>query len=185
MLIVVAGPSGVGKGTIIRELLARDPRLWLSVSATTRDRRPGEEHGREYWFLTSEEFAARADAGEFLEEFTVYGARYGTPRRPIDEHLAAGDDVVLEVDVQGARAVRASHPDALLVFVAPPSRAVQRARLLGRDPGADRSALERRLDEAEAEEREAADFEVVVVNDDLSRAVDEVAAILRGRRDTP
>lgn len=185
MLIVVAGPSGVGKGTIIRELLARDPRLWLSVSATTRARRAGEEHGREYFFLTPEEFAAAAEAGEFLEEFGVYGARYGTPRAPIEEHLAAGDDVVLEVDVQGARAVRAAHPGAVLVFVAPPSREVQRARLLGRDPDADVAELERRIDEAEAEERAAADFDAIVVNDDLSRAVDEVAAILQARRDTP
>ena len=185
MLIVIAGPSGVGKGTIIRELLARDRRLWLSISATTRARRSGEEHGREYWFRTPEEFAAHAEAGEFLEEFAVYGARYGTPRTPIEEHLAAGDDVVLEIDVQGARAVRAAYPDALLVFVAPPTRLVQRDRLLGRDPDADVVALERRLDQAEAEEREAADFDAIVVNDDLSRAVDEVAAILRGRRDTP
>lgn len=185
MLIVVAGPSGVGKGTIIRALLERDPRLWLSVSATTRPRRPGEEQGREYWFLTPEEFAARAESGEFLEEFTVYGARYGTPRGPVEEHLAAGDDVVLEVDVQGARAVRAAYPDALLVFVAPPSREVQRARLLGRDPDADREALERRLDQAEAEEGRAGDFDAIVVNDDLSRAVAEVAAILQARRETP
>jgi len=183
VLIVVAGPSGAGKGTVIRELLAREPRLWLSVSATTRAMRPGEEHGREYWFLTPDEFAAQADAGEFLEEFAVYDARYGTPRGPIDAHLAAGDDVVLELDVQGAAAVRSAYPDALLVFVAPPSREVQRARLLGRDPGADREALERRLDQAEAEERRAADFDAVVVNDDLARAVDTVAGILRDRRE--
>lgn len=182
MLVVVSGPSGVGKGTIIRELLARDPRLWLSVSATTRPPRPGEEHGRDYWFVSEAEFDRRVAAGEFLEWFEVYGARYGTPRGPVEEHLAAGDDVVVEVDVQGARAIRAAYPDALLVFVRPPSREVQRARLLTRDPHADPAALERRLDEAEAEEREADAFDVVVVNDDLSRAVDEVAAILQDRR---
>lgn len=182
MLIVVAGPSGVGKGTVIRELLATDPRLWLSVSATTRPLRPGEHHGREYWFLTADEFADRAAAGEFLEEFAVYDARYGTPRGPIDEHLATGDDVVLELDVQGARAVREAFPDALLVFVAPPSREVQRRRLLGRDPDADRAALERRLDQAEAEERQAADFDEIVVNDDLSETVQVVAGILQARR---
>ncbi len=185
MLVVVAGPSGVGKGTIIRELLARDSRLWLSISTTTRPMRSGEQEGREYFFVTAERFAALAAAGEFLEEFHVYDARYGTPRTPIEEHLAAGDDVVLEIDVQGARAVKAAYPDAVLVFVAPPSRAVQRQRLLGRDPGADRAALERRLDQAEAEEREAVDFDAVVVNDDLSRAVDEVAAILEARRTSP
>lgn len=183
MLIVVAGPSGAGKGTIIRELLAGDPGLWLSVSATTRAMRPGEVHGREYWFCTPEEFAARAAAGDFLEEFAVYDARYGTPRGPIDERLAAGSDVVLELDVQGAGAIRAAYPDALLVFVAPPSREVQRARLLARDPTADPGALERRLDQAEAEEAAAADFDAVVVNDDLTRAVATVAGILRDRRE--
>lgn len=182
MLVVIAGPSGVGKGTIIRAMQDRDPRLWLSVSATTRPRRPGEEDGREYRFLTPAAFDAMDAAGDFLEAFDVYDARYGSPRAPIEAHLAKGDDVVLEIDVQGARAVRAHYPDALLVFVAPPSREVQRARLLGRDPGADRAALERRLDVAEAEERETGDFDAVVVNDDLSRAVDEVAAIVEARR---
>jgi len=182
VLLVVAGPSGVGKGTIVSALLARDPRLWLSISATTRVPRDGEADGREYWFLTPDEFARRADAGGFLEAFEVYGARYGTPRAPIEEHLAAGDDVVLEIDVQGARAVRAAFPDALLVFVRTPSREVQRARLLARDPGADPAALEARLDRAEQEEREAVDFDAVVVNDVLSQAVEEVAAIVAARR---
>jgi guanylate kinase len=182
VLVVIAGPSGVGKGTLIRELAARDPRLWLSVSATTRAPRPNEENGREYWFLDDDEFASREAAGGFVEAFGVYGARYGTPREPLEAQLAAGRDVVLEIDVQGARAIRAQYPDALLVFVRPPSRDVQRDRLLARDPGADRAALERRLDEAETEEREASDFDAVVVNDDLSRAVDEVAAILQARR---
>jgi guanylate kinase len=182
VLVVIAGPSGVGKGTVIRELVARDPRLWLSVSATTRAPRPGEENGREYWFLDHDEFASREAAGGFVEAFGVYGSRYGTPRQPLEAQVAAGRDVVLEVDVQGALAIRAQYPDALLVFVRPPSREVQRDRLLARDPDADRAALERRLDEAEAEEREAEDFDAVVVNDDLSRAVAEVAAILQARR---
>jgi guanylate kinase len=113
----------------------------------------------------------------------VYDDLKGTPKAPVDERLAAGDDVLLELDVQGARAVKAVRPDAVLVFVKPPSREEQRARLFARDPEADADALERRLDEAEAEEREASDFDAIVVNDDLSRAVDEVAAILRARRD--
>jgi guanylate kinase len=182
VLVVIAGPSGVGKGTLIRALVEQDPRLWVSISATTRAKREAERHGREYWFLSPEAFDAEAAAGEFLEQFEVYDARYGTPRAPIEQHVAAGDDVVFELDVQGARAIRAAYPDALLIFVAPPSRAVQRERLLGRDPQADRAGLERRLDQAETEEREAADFDAVVVNDDLSRAVAEVAAIVNARR---
>jgi guanylate kinase len=182
VLAVIAGPSGVGKGTIIQRLRERDPRWWVSVSATTRPRRPAEVDGREYYFLDDAEFSSREAEGAFLESFDVYGAKYGTPRDPIERHLAAGDDILLEIDVQGARAVRAAYPDAVLVFVRPPSRAEQRTRLLARDPAADRAALERRLDEAEAEEAEAADFDAVVVNDDLSRAVDEVAAILKARR---
>lgn len=183
MLVVIAGPSGVGKGTIVRRLLERDPRLWFSVSLNTRAPRPGEVHGVDYWFVDRDEFLRLRDAGGLLEWFQVYDDLKGTPRGPVEEHLAAGDDVVLELDVQGARAVREAFPDAVLVFVKPPSREVQRARLFARDPHAAPDVLERRLDQAEAEEAQAGDFDAVVVNDDLSRAVDEVAAILQARRD--
>jgi len=183
LLLVVAGPSGVGKGTIVARLRELSPELWESVSYTTRPRRPTEVDGVDYCFVTREEFESLRDAGGFLEWFEVFGDLKGTPRGPVAEHLAAGDDVLLELDVQGARAVKAAYPDAVLVFVKPPSRAEQRDRLFARDPGADPHALERRLDQAEAEEREASDFDAVVVNDVLSRAVDEVAAILRARRD--
>ena len=183
MLIVIAGPSGVGKGSIVRALLDREPGLWFSVSMNTRRQRPGEVDGVDYWFVDRAEFERIRDEGGFLEWFEVYDDLKGTPRAPIDEHLDAGQDVLLELDVQGARAVKAAYPDALLVFVKPPSREEQRDRLFARDPEADPDALERRLDEAEAEERAASDFDAVVVNDDLSRAVDEVAAILRGRRE--
>ena len=183
MLIVLAGPSGVGKGSIVRGLLERDPTLWFSVSMNTRAPRPGEQDGVDYWFVSRAEFERIRDEGGFLEWFEVYDDLKGTPRAPVDEHRAAGDDVLLELDVQGARAVKVAYPDAVLVFVKPPSREEQRARLFDRDPGADADALERRLDEAEAEEREASDFDAVVVNDVLSRAVDEVAAILQARRD--
>jgi guanylate kinase len=182
VIVVIAGPSGVGKGTLIRALLAADPRLWFSVSMNTRAPRTGEVHGVVYLFCDRAEFERVRDAGGFLEWFPVYDDLKGTRLRPLEEHLAAGDDVVLEVDVQGARAIRARYPDALLLFVKPPSRAAQRARLFARDPEAAPDALERRLDEAEAEEREAADFDAVIVNDDLSRAVAEVAAILKARR---
>ena len=185
MLLVIAGPSGVGKGSIVRALLARDPRLWFSVSLNTRAPRPGEVDGVDCRFVDRSEFERLRDEGGLLEWFQVYDDLKGTPRGPVEEHLAAGDDVVLELDVQGARAVRAQFPDAVLVFVAPPSREVQRERLFARDPHVDPASLERRLDQAADEERHAADFDAVVVNDDLSRAVAEVAAILRARRETP
>lgn len=185
MLIVIAGPSGVGKGSIVRALRDRFPHLWFSVSLNTRAPRPGEVDGVDYWFVDHDEFVRLRDAGGLLEWFQVYDDMKGTPKAPVEAALAAGDDVILELDVQGAKAVRALFPDALLVFVTPPGRAAQRERLFARDPHIDPAVLERRLDQAEAEEAQAGDFDVVVVNDDLSRAVDEVAAILQARREAP
>jgi guanylate kinase len=156
--------------------------LWFSVSATDRAPRPGEVDGRDYHFVSTETFEAmRADNG-FLEWFEVYGDLKGTPRRPIEDHLAAGDDVLVEVDVHGAIAIRDQLPDAYIVFVTAPSRAVQRQRLLDRDPSADPAALERRLDETDAEERLAGDFDAAVVNDDVPHAVDQIVALLDTRR---
>jgi guanylate kinase len=185
VLLVIAGPSGVGKGTIVRRLLERDPNLWFSVSATDRARRPGEEHGRDYLFVSRDEFERMRDADGFLEWFEVFGDLKGTPRAPIEERLNGGGDVLVEVDVQGALAIREAYPDAVLVFVKPPSREIQRARLLGRDPGADAGALEARLAEAKAEEAHAPRFDAVVVNDELERAVDEIEALLGDRRGMP
>jgi guanylate kinase len=182
----------VGKGTIVAELLARDPSIWYSVSATTRAPRPGEQEGVDYRFLSRAEFEAIRDAGGFLEWFEVFGDLKGTPRAPVEEQLAAGRDVLLEIDVQGALAVREVFPDAVLVFVRPPSREVQRERLLRRDlgdrnhPDPDAEAqVERRLAGAEAEEALADRFDAVVVNDRLDRAVDQVAAILAASRTSP
>ena len=179
---MIAGPSGVGKGTIVRRLLEQHPSMWLSVSATTRPPRKGEVDGREYVFLTPEEFEARHAAGDFLEAFEVFDARYGTPRRPVEEHLAAGNDVVLEIDVQGALAVNGLFPDAALVFIKPPSPEVLRERLLARDPTADAAELERRLAEADDEEALAGSFDLKVVNDEVDRAVDEIERFLDNRR---
>jgi guanylate kinase len=182
VLLVIAGPSGVGKGTIVRRLLELDPSIWVSVSATTRSPRAGEVDGREYWFLDPDEFQRRADAGGFLESFPVFGARYGTPREPVEARLAAGVDVLAEVDVHGALAIRAAFPEALLVFIKPPSREVLRTRLLTRDPSADPDELEGRLAEADAEEALAASFDRIVVNDDLDRAAHETHALLQAGR---
>ena len=181
VLLVLAGPSGVGKGAIGKQLLARDPTLAWSVSATTRLPRPGEVEGVDYHFVSREEFERLRDAGGFLESFEVYGQLKGTPRAPIEARLAAGGDVLVEIDVQGAMAVRREIPEALLVFVRAPSRAVQQTRLAERAADDD-DQLARRLAQAEAEEALASQFDAVVVNADLDTAVAEVAATLEARR---
>lgn len=185
LLVVVSGPSGAGKGTIVRRLLELYPDLRFSVSMTTRAPRPGEVNGREYHFVTRDQFLRVREAGGFLEWFEVYGDLKGTPRDAVERELAAGNDVLLELDVNGAMSVKRQFPDALLIFVKPPSREAQRARYLERhrdDPRFDPADLERRLREADREEQLADRFDAVVVNDDLDRAVQEVAAILAGRR---
>jgi guanylate kinase len=179
VLLVVAGPSGVGKGSIVARLRRQFPDLWESVSYTSRSARPTEVEGQDYCFVSREEFEALRDRGGFLEWFEVFGDLKGTPRGPVDEHLAAGDDVLLEVDVQGALKVREQFPEAVLVFVRPPSPAELRRRLVSR--GTESSeALDRRLAAAAAEEARAPEFDHVVVNDDLERVVAEVAGILSG-----
>lgn len=172
----------MGKGTIVRRLLDAEPQAWFSVSLTDRAPRTGEVEGRDYFFVSREEFERLRDEGGLLEWFEVFGDLKGTPRGPVEEHLAAGDDVIVEVDVQGALAVRDAFPEAALVFIRPPSRDVQRERLFARDPSADPADLERRLDHAEAEESLADRFDAVVVNDDADRAVDEIRAFLEQRR---
>ena len=191
VLLVVAGPSGTGKGSLIRRLRAADPNLWFSVSATNRGRRADEVDGEDYLFLSTDEFERMRDAGDFLEWFEVFGDLKGTPRGPIDEHLSAGDDVVVEVDVQGALAIRDSFPDAFLVFVKPrPVRFSATACTRGRRREASRSGtpvdaevLRRRLVEADAEEALADQFDAVVVNDDLDRALAELSGLLEARRE--
>ncbi len=149
---------------------------------TNRPPRPGEVDGRDYHFISTEEFEALRDEGGLLESFEVYGDLKGTPRAPIEERLATGEDVLVEVDVNGARAIRDALPDAFIVFVRPPSRAAQTARLRARDPGASDETLAGRLAEAEAEEAQAGAFDAVVVNDDVARAVGELEALLATRR---
>jgi guanylate kinase len=174
-ILVITGPSGVGKGTLIRLLLDRFPTMALSVSATTRPPRPGEEDGVDYQFLTPEEFQRRVDAGEFLESAEYAGHRYGTLRSELER-----DDVnplVLEIEVQGARQVRERVPEAVSVFIAPPSPDALRERLVGR--GSDSpEQVERRLAVAEEELEAKNEFDHVVVNDDLSRAVQELSDLV-------
>jgi len=184
VLLVLAGTSGAGKGTVGARLREAEPGLGWSVSWTTRPPRPGEVDGVDYHFVTRDEFARLRDAGGFLEWFEVYGDLKGTPREFVLDELAAGRDVLLEVDVQGALAVQAACPEALLVFVVAPSRDEQARRLRGRGTDDD-AAVARRLERAAEEERIGrADFDAVVVNDEVDRAVSEIAGILADRRPT-
>jgi guanylate kinase len=177
-VFVITGPSGVGKGTLIRGLLERVPGLELSVSATTRKPRPGERDGVDYHFLSPEEFERRVNAGEFLEHATYSGNRYGTLRSEIERRVQAGAPVVLEIEVQGARQVRSAMPESVAVFIAPPSREALRARLIGR--GTDTpEQVDERMRTAERELEAQPEFAHVVVNDRLERATDELAAIVR------
>jgi guanylate kinase len=170
---VVTGPSGVGKGTLIAHLLERVPGLELSVSATTRKPRPGEVDGRDYHFLSPEEFDERARRGEFVEHAVYAGKRYGTLRSEL-ERPARG--IVLEIDLQGARQVREALPEATQVFIAPPSLEDLRRRLEGRASD-DPEQIEERLRVAPQELAAQEEFSRVVVNDDLERAVDELAEL--------
>lgn len=178
---MLAGPSGAGKGTVGRALLARVPQLEWSVSATTRAPRPGERDGVDYHFMTRGDFERLRDDDGLLEWFEVYGQLKGTPRAPVEAALAAGRDILLEVDVQGALAVRERHPEALLVFLVAPDARTQESRLRARGTD-DEEQLRVRLATARAEEAMADRFDAVVVNDDVERAAAEVAAILDARR---
>ena len=177
-LTVLAGPTAVGKGTVSADVRDRYPQVWLSVSATTRRPRPGEVDGVHYRFVSDDEFDRMVADGELLEWALVHGRhRYGTPRRPVLERLAAGRPVLLEIDLQGARAVRAAMPEAHFVFLAPPSWDELVRRLVGRGTeGA--QERERRLTTARVELAAEEEFDHVIVNDDVHRATDELIAAM-------
>jgi guanylate kinase len=181
-VFVITGPSGVGKGTLIRGLMERLPQLELSVSATTRSPRPGEREGVDYHFLSPEEFERRVAAGDFVEHADYAGRRYGTLRSELDRRVGAGAPVVLEIEVQGARQVREAMPEAVQVFIAPPSLEALRTRLVGRGTD-DQQEVERRLQVAERELAAQSEFGHVVVNDRLEEALDELVRVVRTNLD--
>lgn len=177
-VFVITGPSGVGKGTLIKKLLQRVPGLELSISATTREPREGEVDGREYHFLSAEEFERRVAERDFLEFAAYSGNHYGTLRSEVDRRLGEGHSVLLEIEVQGAQQVRAAKPDSIQIFIAPPDPVVLRERLL--DRGTDSpQAIDSRLEVAKQELAAQGDFAHLVVNDELERAAAELEGIVR------
>jgi len=176
-VIIISGPSGAGKGTLIERILQRLPHLCVAVSATTRGMRPGEVDGEDYHFLSQDEFSRRVDAGEFLEHVTYAGNRYGTLRSEVDRQLGAGRSVVLEIELRGARAVRERLPDAVSVFIEPPSLEELVRRLRSRNTEAD-ADIEARLAESRIELQAMEEFDHKVLNDDVDAASDELERIV-------
>ncbi|MGH3329772.1 MAG: guanylate kinase [Nocardioidaceae bacterium] len=178
-LTVLAGPTAVGKGTVAADIRRNHPEVWISVSVTTRTPRPGEVHGRHYWFVTEAEFDDLVARGELLEWAVVHGsARYGTPRKPVEEALAAGRPALLEIDLQGARQVRQSMADAFFVFLAPPSWEELVRRLVGRGTEGEEERT-RRLETAKEELAAESEFDVTVVNTEVHAASEELVALMR------
>jgi guanylate kinase len=177
-LTVLTGPSGVGKSTVVARLRATHPEIWQSVSLTTRPGRPGEVPGVHYYFSDDQEFDRAVAAGELLEWAEFAGHRYGTPRGPVMERLAMAEPVLLEIELDGARQVRAAMPDALLVFLAPPSWEVLARRLAGRGTE-DELVIARRLARAQVELAAAKEFDVTLVNDDVMEVCERLVGLMR------
>jgi guanylate kinase len=179
-VVIVSGPSGVGKSTICKEVINRVDNVCLSVSVTTRPKAETEVDGEDYWFISKEEFEQRIDKGLLLEYAEVFGNLYGTPREKVEEALEAGKTVILEIDVQGAKQVRLVYPDAVMIFILPPSQKELAQRLGGRGRE-DSEAAEERLDDAGTEIAAAWQYyRHMVINADLEQAVSEVIEIIEG-----
>lgn len=180
-LFIISGPSGAGKGTLVDRLVARVPRLWVSVSATTRAPRPGEVPGEDYIFLTPEEFQRHIDEGDFLEWAEVHGNRYGTLRSAVEEHLAEGVDVILEIDPQGASQVKEQIPESVLVFITAPSLSELERRIRHRGAETDEQ-VRTRLETAQKELLLVGTYDHVVQNDDVALATERLAGIVESHR---
>jgi guanylate kinase len=176
-LYVISGPSGAGKGTVVRGLLERRPDMVLSVSATTRPARPGERNGVHYLFIPRTEFAAKRERGEFLEWAEVYGNFYGTPRAPVENALATGRDVIAELDIQGAQSVKRAKPDAVLIFIEPPSFEDLVLRLRGRGTD-DPETISKRVRAAYEEVKNKGQYDHIIVNERVEDAVEQLVRIL-------
>ena len=180
-LFIVAAPSGAGKSTLVNALLAEEPGIKLSISSTTRAPRPGETHGKEYFFTSADDFVARAEAGEFLEWAEVHGNYYGTSRLIVEHEMKAGTDILLEIDWQGARQVRKQFPTAAGIFILPPSIAALEERLYKR--GQDEPhVITKRLLAAGGEIAHAPEFEYAIINEEFNVALSEMRAIVRATR---
>ncbi|HVY83341.1 MAG TPA: guanylate kinase [Steroidobacteraceae bacterium] len=178
-LFVIAAPSGAGKTSLVKALLERRPELRLSISHTTRKMRPTEQPGREYYFVSVDEFRERIARGEFLEHAQVFDNYYGTGRAPVEEQLAQGHDVILEIDWQGAQQVRRAMPACVSIFILPPSRRALEERLRNRQTDSD-EVIERRLRDAVGDMSHYNEFDYVVVNDSFERAVSDLSRIIAG-----
>ena len=178
-LFVISGPSGAGKGTVVKEVLRRKPDTHLSVSVTTRPARPHERNGIDYRFLPVREFLGMRDRGEFLESAEVYGNFYGTPRLPVESATSVGKNVICELDIQGALAVKRARPDAVLIFIEPPSLDDLFLRLRGRGTE-DAESMSKRMRSAYEELKNKGVYDHIVINDDVSRAADHVVRIIEG-----
>lgn len=180
-LFVVSAPSGTGKDTVVRELLAKHPELGFSVSATTRKPRPGEQEGVDYYFVSPERFSEMIERNEFLEYAEYTSASYGTPAGPVDEALEAGRDMILVIEMTGARWVQVKRPDAVLIFLVPPSFEELERRLRGRGTETEEQ-IAARMQKARTEVAQMGGYDYIVINDELSDAVADVEAIVRAER---
>jgi guanylate kinase len=178
-LFVISAPSGAGKTSLVRALMEREPTLRFSISYTTRPQRPTETHGRDYFFVTGAEFEGMAGRGEFLEHARVFDHRYGTAREQVEASLAAGQDLILEIDWQGARQIRQAMPECISIFILPPSRAELERRLRSRATDTD-EVIRRRLRDAASDMTHWDEFDHVVVNDDFEAALETLLGIVRG-----
>ncbi len=181
MLLVVSAPSGAGKTTIVKEILKAYPNFGFSVSATTRSKRPGEVDGKDYFFLPRSEFEKKIAAGELVEHEEIYSNYYGTLKSEVEKALSNGKDIVFDVDVNGGLSIKNKFPEAVLIFIKPPSIETLRNRLKGRGSETDEQ-IDRRMERVEMELEKSAGFDYIVTNDELKRAVNEVFGIINKKR---